>query len=172
MLDSFVKVIIIFINLIKFRFNTFQVVLRVHTWLSGNSFDRCHVVYLETLTFEANIKDSLPKWDRATPINKKVRFSCMELLRWIEVGWMQVALAQNMRMASNSSCNLLQKEVDRMKKENIIVLASTVWMEDDNYLTTYGTIYCVMGWRRITRRGYGMVKWLTCRVGPNLNRLM
>ena len=24
-----------------------------------------------TLTFEANIKDSLPKWDRATPINKK-----------------------------------------------------------------------------------------------------
>jgi len=39
-----------------------------------------------TLTFEANIKDSLPKWDRATPINKKVRFSCMELLRWIEVG--------------------------------------------------------------------------------------
>jgi len=37
-----------------------------------------------------------------------------------------------MRMASSSSCNLCQKEVDRMKKENIIVLASTVWMEDDN----------------------------------------
>ena len=33
---------------------------------------------------------------------------------------------RNMRMASNSSWNLLQKEVDRIKKENIIVLASTV----------------------------------------------
>jgi len=70
----------------KFQFNAFQVVLWEHTWLSGNSFHRCHVVYLETnakccrnlvkifkimltLTFEANIKDSLPKWERATPIN-------------------------------------------------------------------------------------------------------
>ena len=173
----------------KFQFNAFQVVLWVHTWLSRNSFHWCHVVYLETnskwcrnlvkffkimltLTFEANIKDNLPKWDRATSINKKVRFLCMELLRWIKVGWMKVAWAQNMKMASSSSCNLLQKKLDRMKKENIIVLASTVWMEDDNYWMTYGTIYCEMGLWRITRRGYGMVKWQTCRVGPNLNRLM
>ena len=34
-----------------------------------------------TLTFEANIKNSLPKWDRATPTNKKVRFSCMK--NWV-----------------------------------------------------------------------------------------
>jgi len=38
-----------------------------------------------------------------------------------------------MRMASSSSCNLLQKEVDRMKKENIIVLASTI---EQNTTTT------------------------------------
>jgi len=39
---------------------------------------------------------------------------------------MKVALAQNMRKASSSFCNLLQKEVDRMKMENIIVLALIV----------------------------------------------
>jgi len=39
---------------------------------------------------------------------------------------MKVASAQNMRKASSNSYNLLQKEVDRMKMENIIVLASIV----------------------------------------------
>jgi len=133
-----------------------------------------------TLTYEATIKDGLPEWDRATPIIKKWDFHASNnfvsitelLLRRIEVGWIKVASAQNMRKASSSSYNLLQKEVDRMKMGNIIVHASIVWTEDDKYWTTYGSICCVMELRGIIRRGYGMVKWQTCRVGPNPNHLM
>jgi len=133
-----------------------------------------------TLMYEATIKDGLPEWDRATPIIKKWDFHASNnfegmtelLLRWIEVGWMKVASAQNMRKASSSSYNLLQKEVDRMKMKNIIVLASIVWMEDDKYWMTYESICCVVELRGIIRRGYGMVKWQTCRVGTNPNRLM
>jgi len=133
-----------------------------------------------TLTYEATIKKGFPKWDRITPIIIKWDFHVSNnflsitklLFRWIEVGWMKVAWAQHVRNVSNSSCNLPPKEVDRMRIENIIVLASIVWTEDDKYWTTYGSIYCVMGLRRITTHGYGMVNWQTCRVGPNLNRLM
>ena len=123
-----------------------------------------------TLTYEATIKDCLPKWDRATPIIKKWDFHASNkfvsitelLLRWIKVGWIKVASAQNMRKAWSNSCNLLQKEIDRMNIENIIVLASIVWTEDDKYWTTYGSIYCMMELRGIVRRGYGMVNVCVC----------
>ena len=52
-----------------------------------------------------------------------------------------------------------ERKNKKKEEENIIVFASTIWMEDDNYLTTYGTIYCVMGLRRIIRHEYDMVKW-------------
>jgi len=133
-----------------------------------------------TLTYEATIKKGLPEWDRATPMIKKWDFhasnnfvSIMELLfTWIEAGWMKVAWALHMRKASKSSCNFPSKEINWMRTENIIVLASIVWMEDDKHWTTYRSIYYVMGLRRITPRGYGMVNWQAYRVGPNLNRLM
>ena len=132
-----------------------------------------------TLMYEATIKDGLTEWDRVTPLIKKWDFHALNnfesmtelLLRWIEVGWMKVASAQNMRKASRNSYNLLHKEVNRMKMENIIVLASIVWTEDDKYWMTYESICCVMELREIIRRGYGMVKWQTCRVSPNPNRL-
>jgi len=133
-----------------------------------------------TLTYEATIKKCLPKWDRVTPIMKKWDFdawnnfvSITELLfRWIKVGWMKVALALHMRKALISSCNLLPKEVDWMRTKNILVLSSIFWTRDDKCWTTYKSICCVMGLRRITPRGYDIVNWQTYRGGLNLNHLM
>ena len=92
---SYVMVKSLFLNLMKFCYSAFHFVLRVHTWLWWNSCHCFHVVYLKinakccrnfikskkkelTSTSESIIKLYLPEWDKATPLMKKVRFSCME----------------------------------------------------------------------------------------------
>jgi len=94
---------------------------------------RFHVVYLEanakcchnfvkfkkrqlSFTYQSTIKKCLPEWDRAIPLMKKVRFSCMSdnLIKcrskwetWIKVGWKHHPLVMSIRMVLNNSCNLL-----------------------------------------------------------------